>query len=52
MAMFMVFTLSALETGLAMDIIVGGREHWHFGFNYSAWAAKADPFFENDVLGT
>ncbi|KAL5982395.1 hypothetical protein ACLOJK_016466 [Asimina triloba] len=30
--------------------IVGGSEHWRFGFNYSDWALKNGPFFQNDTL--
>lgn len=31
-------------------IIVGGDEHWRFGYNYSAWADKCRPFFVGDTL--
>ncbi|TXG64373.1 hypothetical protein EZV62_011367 [Acer yangbiense] len=32
-------------------IIVGGSDHWRYGFNYSAWASQNAPFYINDVLG-
>ena len=32
-------------------IIVGGSDHWHYGFNYSVWAFQNNPFYVNDVLG-
>ncbi|KAL5982394.1 hypothetical protein ACLOJK_016465 [Asimina triloba] len=31
-------------------IIVGGSEHWRFGFDYNTWAFKNGPFFQNDTL--
>ncbi|TXG64375.1 hypothetical protein EZV62_011369 [Acer yangbiense] len=31
-------------------IIVGGSDHWHYGFNYSVWAFQNNPFYVNDVL--
>ncbi|XP_057966285.1 early nodulin-like protein 20 [Malania oleifera] len=31
-------------------IVVGGSENWHFGFNYSDWAAKNAPFYQKDTL--
>ncbi|GAV69955.1 LOW QUALITY PROTEIN: Cu_bind_like domain-containing protein, partial [Cephalotus follicularis] len=31
-------------------IIVGGSDHWHYGFNYSEWAFKNSPFYLNDTL--
>ncbi|KAK7362671.1 hypothetical protein VNO77_04791 [Canavalia gladiata] len=31
-------------------IIVGGSEHWHFGYNYTNWAFKTAPFYLNDTL--
>ncbi|KAH7575196.1 hypothetical protein ACOSP7_005357 [Xanthoceras sorbifolium] len=31
-------------------IIVGGSEHWHYGFNYSVWAFHNASFYVNDVL--
>ncbi|KAH9695707.1 Phytocyanin domain-containing protein [Citrus sinensis] len=31
-------------------IIVGGSDHWRFGFNYSVWAFQNAPFYVNDVL--
>ncbi|KAK0580557.1 hypothetical protein LWI29_003420 [Acer saccharum] len=31
-------------------IIVGGSDHWRYGFNYSAWASQNAPFYINDVL--
>ncbi|MCO5571161.1 hypothetical protein L7F22_024895 [Adiantum nelumboides] len=37
--------------GKGRKIVVGGEEeHWHFGFNYSAWALKAGPFHVGDTL--
>ncbi|XP_077224853.1 uncharacterized protein LOC143858113 [Tasmannia lanceolata] len=30
--------------------IVGGSEHWHFGFNYTDWAIQAGPFYHKDTL--
>lgn len=33
------------------QIVVGGSEHWHFGYNYSDWAIKNFPFYLNDTLG-
>ncbi|KAL2344848.1 hypothetical protein Fmac_006133 [Flemingia macrophylla] len=32
------------------NIIVGGSEHWHFGYNYTDWAFKNGPFYLNDTL--
>ncbi|XP_057740735.1 uncharacterized protein LOC130957907 [Arachis stenosperma] len=34
----------------AKTIIVGGSQHWQFGFNYSDWAIKNAPFYLNDTL--
>ncbi|XP_020242123.1 uncharacterized protein LOC109820402 [Asparagus officinalis] len=34
----------------ATSILVGGSQHWKFGFNYSDWALKTAPFYENDKL--
>eukprot|EP00250_Pteridium_aquilinum_P001743 c11956_g1_i1 orf=246-689(-) len=31
-------------------VIVGGEEHWRFGYNYSEWAMKAGPFHVGDTL--
>ncbi|CAM8997541.1 unnamed protein product [Rhodiola kirilowii] len=31
-------------------IIVGGADKWRIGFNYSDWACKSGPFFQNDTL--
>lgn len=31
-------------------IVVGGSEKWHFGFNYTGWAIKNEPFYLNDTL--
>ncbi|TXG64377.1 hypothetical protein EZV62_011371 [Acer yangbiense] len=31
-------------------IIVGGSDHWRYGFNYSVWAFQNNPFYVNDVL--
>ncbi|KAI5082187.1 hypothetical protein GOP47_0001930 [Adiantum capillus-veneris] len=31
-------------------IVVGGEEHWRFGYNYSAWAMEAGPFYVGDSL--
>ncbi|KAJ4716342.1 Plastocyanin-like domain protein [Melia azedarach] len=31
-------------------IVVGGSDHWHFGFNYSDWAFENAPFYVNDAL--
>ena len=33
------------------NIIVGGSQNWHFGYNYSDWAIKNGPFYLNDTLG-
>ena len=33
------------------QILVGGSEHWHYGFNYTDWAFKNAPFYLNDTLG-
>ncbi|XXG61069.1 hypothetical protein AAC387_Pa04g2816 [Persea americana] len=30
--------------------IVGGSNHWRFGFNYSAWALTNAPIYQNDTL--
>ncbi|XP_012072529.1 uncharacterized protein LOC105634305 [Jatropha curcas] len=32
------------------EIIVGGSANWSFGFNYSDWAFKNNPFFLKDTL--
>lgn len=32
-------------------IVVGGSEHWRFGFNYTDWSIKNGPFYLNDTLG-
>ncbi|KAK7400830.1 hypothetical protein VNO78_12137 [Psophocarpus tetragonolobus] len=32
------------------NIIVGGSEGWHFGFNYTDWAFKNGPYYLNDTL--
>lgn len=32
-------------------IIVGGSDHWRFGFNYSVWAFQNAPIYVNDILG-
>ena len=42
---------SIAERSVAARIVVGGSEHWHFGFNYTDWAIKAAPFYKNDTLG-
>uniref|UniRef100_A0A7N0T1B7 Phytocyanin domain-containing protein n=1 Tax=Kalanchoe fedtschenkoi TaxID=63787 RepID=A0A7N0T1B7_KALFE len=31
-------------------IVVGGADKWRIGFNYTEWACKNGPFFQNDVL--
>ncbi|XP_058099963.1 uncharacterized protein LOC131244357 [Magnolia sinica] len=31
-------------------IIVGGSEHWHYGFDYNRWAFQNGPFYQNDTL--
>ncbi|KAL4615503.1 hypothetical protein ACB092_07G130000, partial [Castanea dentata] len=31
-------------------IIVGGSNHWSFGFNYTDWAFKHGPFYLNSTL--
>ncbi|KAJ0009718.1 hypothetical protein Pint_34463 [Pistacia integerrima] len=33
----------------SQKIVVGGKEHWHFGYNYTIWALKT-PFYVDDVL--
>ncbi|KAI9182254.1 hypothetical protein LWI28_023571 [Acer negundo] len=38
------------STNQPNKIIVGGSEHWHYGFNYSVWAFQNNPFYVNDVL--
>ncbi|MED6206567.1 hypothetical protein PIB30_028157 [Stylosanthes scabra] len=34
----------------AKTIMVGGSQHWQFGYNYSDWAIKNAPFYLNDTL--
>ncbi|KAK1313392.1 hypothetical protein QJS10_CPA06g02123 [Acorus calamus] len=47
-------TLMALllvpESTSAARIIVGGSNHWQFGFNYADWAFRSGPFYQNDTL--
>lgn len=31
--------------------VVGGASQWTFGFNYTAWADAAAPFYTGDSLG-
>ena len=31
--------------------IVGGSDHWRYGFNYTDWALNNGPFYVNDTLG-
>ncbi|KAI9181705.1 hypothetical protein LWI28_017700 [Acer negundo] len=38
------------RTSKPNKIIVGGSDHWHYGFNYSVWAFQKNPFYVNDVL--
>lgn len=33
------------------QILVGGSQHWRFGYNYTDWAIKNAPFYLNDTLG-
>ncbi|KAF8405083.1 hypothetical protein HHK36_009980 [Tetracentron sinense] len=44
-------TASMVTVGLAnLTTIVGGSEHWHYGFNYTEWAFRNGPFYLNDTL--
>ncbi|KAH7298069.1 hypothetical protein KP509_25G025700 [Ceratopteris richardii] len=36
--------------GYGKMIVVGGKEHWRFGYNYSAWAEASGPFHAGDTL--
>lgn len=40
----------ARQARAGRKIVVGGEEHWRFGFNYSAWAVEAGPFRVGDTL--
>lgn len=42
--------LDRLHKKGSREIVVAGKEHWHFGYNYTVWALKI-PFYVNDVLG-
>lgn len=39
-----------VQSTYAKEILVGGKEGWHFAFNYTAWASEAGPFHVNDSL--
>ncbi|KAK2665150.1 hypothetical protein Ddye_003724 [Dipteronia dyeriana] len=43
-------SLNSTSTNKPNKIIVGGSEHWHYGFNYSVWAFQNNPFYVKDVL--
>lgn len=46
----LLFLCSMPAITLSARTIVGGDQHWHFGFNYTDWARKTAPFFLNDTL--
>ncbi|XP_077224753.1 uncharacterized protein LOC143858046 [Tasmannia lanceolata] len=37
-------------THVPTKTIVGGSQHWRFGFNYTNWALQTGPFYQNDTL--
>ncbi|XP_059635590.1 uncharacterized protein LOC132277758 [Cornus florida] len=41
---------SMLAAGQAATVVVGGSEHWRYGFNYTDWALQHGPFYQNDKL--
>ncbi|CAL9045262.1 uncharacterized protein LOC135584070 [Musa acuminata AAA Group] len=41
---------SISTTSLAARVIVGDSAHWTFGYNYTEWANKSSPFYQNDTL--
>lgn len=42
---------SFTRTAMAARIIVGDEAHWTFGYNYTDWAIRRAPFYQNDTLG-
>ena len=44
-------SIFTVQSRRAKPILVGGNEGWRFGFNYSAWAAKAGRIHVKDTLG-
>lgn len=41
-----------LAARLNKEFVVGGDQHWRFGYNYSDWALRNFPFIDDDILGT
>ncbi|XP_074579285.1 blue copper protein 1a-like [Curcuma longa] len=41
---------SFTRTAMAARIIVGDDAHWTFGYNYTDWAIRRAPFYQNDTL--
>ncbi|KAA8528570.1 hypothetical protein F0562_035925 [Nyssa sinensis] len=46
----LLLTATLLAVSQADTIVVGGSEHWRFGFNYTDWALQHGPFYQNDTL--
>ncbi|OAY85691.1 uncharacterized protein LOC109707554 [Ananas comosus] len=39
-----------LAARLNKEFVVGGDQHWRFGYNYSDWALRNFPFIDDDIL--
>ena len=55
-AVAMVVVIAAVAVAMAdasatTTHVVGGASQWTFGFNYTAWADGAAPFYTGDTLG-
>ncbi|XP_058088615.1 uncharacterized protein LOC131235445 [Magnolia sinica] len=49
--LFHVLVLTSMPAASwAATKIVGGSDHWRYGFNYTDWALKNAPFYQNDTL--
>eukprot|EP00261_Vitis_vinifera_P030119 XP_010664937.2 PREDICTED: uncharacterized protein LOC104882605 [Vitis vinifera] len=46
----LLLTACMVAVSEADTIVVGGSEHWHYGFNYTYWSIQHGPFFINDKL--
>ncbi|XP_058099964.1 uncharacterized protein LOC131244358 [Magnolia sinica] len=50
LALILLVLASMPAINQAATKIVGGSDNWRFGFNYSDWAHKNGPFYQNDTL--
>ncbi|XP_039052729.1 uncharacterized protein LOC120194522 [Hibiscus syriacus] len=41
---------SLLAVTQAATVVVGGTDHWRYGYNYTEWAANTAPFYFEDTL--